>query len=83
MVTNLRLMTTDPTYHKLSRTLYRTRMSLHKGCQTADVDAEYIDIDLLEVKCCDWCGFWDRPNKMTIEPDTTVYCQACVDSDYL
>ena len=79
----LRIMITDPTLVKLSESLRKSRTPLTKACQVLGIDPEYVDVDALQVKCCDWCSFWDTPRNMTIEEDGTVYCKTCVESDYM
>lgn len=76
-------MTTDPTLVKLSESLRRTRTTLNKACQILGIDPEYVDVDELQVKCCDWCSYWETPRNMVIEDDGTVYCKPCVESDYI
>lgn len=76
-------MTTDPTLVNLSQSLRRTRTSFTKACQTLDIDPESVDLTHLQVLSCDWCGYWETPRNMTVETDGTVYCKACVESDYI
>ena len=71
------------TYVNLSQALRKTRTTLTKACYDLDLDQVAIDTAKLQVKCCDWCGYWDTPRNMTIEEDETVYCKACVESDYI
>lgn len=76
-------MITDPTLVKLSQSLRRTRTPLTEACQTLDIDPESLDVTQLQVLSCDWCSYWETPKNMTIETDGTVYCKACVESDYI
>lgn len=71
------------TYVRLSNSLLRTRKPLAATCKLLDIDAAAIDPKLLSVFSCDNCSYWDTVKNMQTEPDGTVYCNACVEIEYM
>lgn len=71
------------TYVRLSRSLAKSRKTLVATCKLLDIDPESVDPKLLTVSSCDNCSYWDYTKNMHIEPDETVFCQACVDIDLM
>lgn len=67
------------TYVRLNRVLLKSRTRLLAACKELNIDISSVDPQLLEVRSCDNCSFWDKPANMTIEPDDTVFCRACYD----
>lgn len=70
-------------YDKLSALLNRKRTTLLVACRELDIDPKLVDIEKLSVVSCDWCGVWEKPSRITTDPDGSNYCPACVESDYL
>jgi hypothetical protein len=69
-------------YKRLARVLYRTRDTLHAACVALDINSEEIHPELMLVAACDNCSYWLKPKQMTLEPDGTLYCPACIEADY-
>jgi hypothetical protein len=71
------------TYVRLSSVLLKSRTRLLAACKELNIDISDIDPQLLQVRSCDNCSFWDKPGNMNIEPDDTTYCRACTELEYL
>lgn len=65
-------------YDNLATALRKSRKTLREVCSALDIDSELVEIARIPLNCCDWCGFWDSPNKVIVEPDGTMYCNVCL-----
>lgn len=65
-------------YDNLALALRKSRQTLTQVCSALDISPEQVDVAKIPLNCCDWCGYWDTPNKVITEADGTMYCNVCL-----
>lgn len=70
-------------YDNLAKVLRKSRSTLLEACKSLDIEPATVNVDKINLNCCDWCGFWDSKRIVLEEPDGSKYCTVCFELEYL